>query len=177
MCFSVCQNLLCSECGDEFVLMNQLTLHLEEHRRELSGTRVFTCKTCGAEFPLAIELKEHNRTHAKIRCVSVRAQSCVRAVCLFRFHFVSVALLILSVTFCLPGYLLLSNCLSACLSASAKISVLSEIFYAFFLSFCLLWSVYLSVRQFLRLSPFISLSVHLCIFLPACLSVYLTLSV
>ncbi|XP_060730887.1 zinc finger protein 236-like [Tachysurus vachellii] len=63
------ENMLCSECGDEFVLQNQLTLHLEEHRRELSGTRVFTCKTCSAEFPLAGQLKEHNRTHAKIRPV------------------------------------------------------------------------------------------------------------
>ncbi|XP_017351751.1 zinc finger protein 236 isoform X1 [Ictalurus punctatus] len=63
------ENLLCSECGDEFVLENQLALHLEEHRRELSGTRVFTCKTCSTEFPSASQLKEHNRTHAKIRPV------------------------------------------------------------------------------------------------------------
>ncbi|KAI5093045.1 zinc finger protein 721-like [Silurus meridionalis] len=63
------ENLLCSECGDEFVLHNQLALHLEEHRRELTGTRVFTCRTCRAEFPSASQLKEHNRTHAKIRPV------------------------------------------------------------------------------------------------------------
>ncbi|KAG7319548.1 hypothetical protein KOW79_016691 [Hemibagrus wyckioides] len=63
------ENLLCPECGDEFVLQNQLALHLEEHRREISGTRVFTCKTCSAEFPSASQLKEHNRTHAKIRPV------------------------------------------------------------------------------------------------------------
>ncbi|XP_062846295.1 zinc finger protein 236-like [Trichomycterus rosablanca] len=61
------ENLLCSECGDEFVLQNQLNLHLEEHRRELAGSQIYSCRTCNAEFSSASQLKEHSRTHGKIK--------------------------------------------------------------------------------------------------------------
>lgn len=61
------QNLICPECGDEFVLQSQLSLHLEEHRKELSGVRVYTCKTCEKEFKTAAHLKEHMKSHAKMR--------------------------------------------------------------------------------------------------------------
>lgn len=63
------QNLICPECGDEFVLQSQLSLHLEEHRKELSGIRVYTCKTCEKEFKTAAHLKEHMKSHAKMRLV------------------------------------------------------------------------------------------------------------
>lgn len=65
------QNLICPECGDEFVLQSQLSLHLEEHRKELSGIRVYTCKTCEKEFKTAAHLKEHMKSHAKMRLVGV----------------------------------------------------------------------------------------------------------
>lgn len=65
------QNLICAECGDEFVLQSQLSLHLEEHRKELSGLKVYTCKTCDKEFKTAAHLKEHMKSHIKLR--SVRA--------------------------------------------------------------------------------------------------------
>uniref|UniRef100_A0A668AVE7 Zinc finger protein 236 n=1 Tax=Myripristis murdjan TaxID=586833 RepID=A0A668AVE7_9TELE len=60
------ENLICSECGDEFVLQSQLSLHLEEHRKELSGVRVYTCKTCNKEFQMSAHLKEHMKTHTKM---------------------------------------------------------------------------------------------------------------
>ncbi|KAJ0065922.1 hypothetical protein NL108_000174 [Boleophthalmus pectinirostris] len=61
------ENLMCAECGDEFVLQSQLSLHLEEHRKELSGAKVFTCKTCNAELKTSTLLKEHMKTHVKMR--------------------------------------------------------------------------------------------------------------
>ncbi|XP_017576982.1 zinc finger protein 236 isoform X2 [Pygocentrus nattereri] len=61
------ENFLCSECGDEFILQSQLSLHLEEHRKELSGTKVYTCRTCSKEFTSATLLKEHMKTHIRIR--------------------------------------------------------------------------------------------------------------
>uniref|UniRef100_A0A673A1B1 Zinc finger protein 236 n=1 Tax=Sphaeramia orbicularis TaxID=375764 RepID=A0A673A1B1_9TELE len=61
------ENLICAECGDEFVLQSQLSLHLEEHRKELSGIKVYTCKTCNEELKTAAHLKEHMKTHIKMR--------------------------------------------------------------------------------------------------------------
>ncbi|XP_072316378.1 zinc finger protein 236-like isoform X1 [Eucyclogobius newberryi] len=61
------ENLMCAECGDEFVLQSQLSLHLEEHRKELSGGKVFTCKTCNEELKTSALLKEHTKTHVKMR--------------------------------------------------------------------------------------------------------------
>ncbi|KAF4103587.1 hypothetical protein G5714_016470 [Onychostoma macrolepis] len=63
------ENFLCSECGDEFILQSQLSLHLEEHKQELSGTKSHTCKTCSKEFSTQNLLKEHLKSHAKIRPV------------------------------------------------------------------------------------------------------------
>ncbi|KAH0617863.1 hypothetical protein JD844_016523 [Phrynosoma platyrhinos] len=39
------ENLICSECGDEFTLQSQLAVHMEEHRQELSGSKTYICKT------------------------------------------------------------------------------------------------------------------------------------
>uniref|UniRef100_A0AAY5ERM8 C2H2-type domain-containing protein n=1 Tax=Electrophorus electricus TaxID=8005 RepID=A0AAY5ERM8_ELEEL len=55
-------NFLCSECGDEFILQSQLSLHLEEHRKELSGTKVYTCRTCSKEFK-ASACPTHTHSH------------------------------------------------------------------------------------------------------------------
>ncbi|KTF92148.1 hypothetical protein cypCar_00023095 [Cyprinus carpio] len=63
------ENFLCSECGDEFILQSQLSVHLEEHRQELSGTKSHTCKTCSKEFSTQNQLKEHLKSHSKIRPV------------------------------------------------------------------------------------------------------------
>uniref|UniRef100_A0A3Q3IK56 Zinc finger protein 865 n=1 Tax=Monopterus albus TaxID=43700 RepID=A0A3Q3IK56_MONAL len=60
------ENLICAECGDEFVLQSQLSLHLEEHRKELSGIKVFTCKTCNKEFKTSVHLKDHMKSHVKM---------------------------------------------------------------------------------------------------------------
>lgn len=59
--------MICAECGDEFVLQSQLSLHLEEHRKELSGIKVYTCKTCDKEFKTSAHLKEHTKSHIKMR--------------------------------------------------------------------------------------------------------------
>ncbi|XP_056143099.1 zinc finger protein 236-like [Lampris incognitus] len=64
------ENLICSECGDEFILQSQLSLHLEEHRKELSGIKVYTCKTCNKEFKLSAHLKEHTKSHVKMRTLT-----------------------------------------------------------------------------------------------------------
>lgn len=61
------QNLICSECGDEFTLHSQLAIHMEEHRQELANNRVHTCKACKKEFETSPELKEHMKTHCKVR--------------------------------------------------------------------------------------------------------------
>lgn len=61
------QNLICSECGDEFTLQSQLSIHMEEHRQELAGSRVHSCKSCKKEFETSSQLKEHMKTHYKIR--------------------------------------------------------------------------------------------------------------
>ncbi|XP_013880065.1 zinc finger protein 236 [Austrofundulus limnaeus] len=64
------ENLICSECGDEFVLQSQLSLHLEEHRKELSDIRVYICKTCGKELKTFAEFREHTKGHIKMRALS-----------------------------------------------------------------------------------------------------------
>ncbi|XP_024119272.1 zinc finger protein 236 [Oryzias melastigma] len=64
------ENLICTECGDEFVLQSQLSLHLEEHRKELSGVKVYTCKRCCREFQTSAQIKEHMKSHIKIRPLS-----------------------------------------------------------------------------------------------------------
>ncbi|XP_076136440.1 zinc finger protein 236 [Alosa pseudoharengus] len=63
------ENLICGECGDEFVLESQLMPHMEDHRKELSGCKVYTCKTCNQEFKTPAELKEHVKTHVKTRTI------------------------------------------------------------------------------------------------------------
>ncbi|KAM9807354.1 zinc finger protein 236-like isoform X3 [Syngnathus typhle] len=63
------ENLICAECGDEFVLQSQLSLHSEDHRKELSGT-VYTCKNCGKELKTSAHLKEHMKCHIKMRPLS-----------------------------------------------------------------------------------------------------------
>ncbi|XP_066572159.1 zinc finger protein 236 isoform X1 [Amia ocellicauda] len=61
------ENLICSECGDEFTLHNQLSMHLEDHRKELTGNKVYHCKLCNKEFKISALLKEHMKTHYKMR--------------------------------------------------------------------------------------------------------------
>ncbi|XP_066507917.1 zinc finger protein 236-like [Hoplias malabaricus] len=69
------ENFLCSECGDEFILQSQLSLHLEEHRKELNGPKVFSCKTCSKEFSSGILLKEHMKMHVKIRPIVLSSRN------------------------------------------------------------------------------------------------------
>lgn len=77
------QNLICSECGDEFTLQSQLAVHMEEHRQELAGRRARACRACGGEFETPSQLKEHVKTHCKTRCepplgaVKERSVQCV----------------------------------------------------------------------------------------------------
>ncbi|XP_039592540.1 zinc finger protein 236-like isoform X1 [Polypterus senegalus] len=74
------ENLICSECGDEFVLQSQLSMHLEDHRKELSGNKVYDCKLCRKEFKLASLLKEHMKTHYKIRPVTGNTRNYKRTI-------------------------------------------------------------------------------------------------
>ncbi|XP_069709391.1 zinc finger protein 236 isoform X4 [Phaenicophaeus curvirostris] len=67
------ENLICSECGDEFTLQSQLTIHMEEHRQELAGSRIHSCKSCKKEFETSSQLKEHMKTHYKIRVSNTRS--------------------------------------------------------------------------------------------------------
>uniref|UniRef100_A0ABI7VWU9 C2H2-type domain-containing protein n=1 Tax=Felis catus TaxID=9685 RepID=A0ABI7VWU9_FELCA len=46
---------------------------MEEHRQELAGSRVHTCKACRKEFETSSQLKEHMKTHYKIRVSSTRS--------------------------------------------------------------------------------------------------------
>ncbi|XP_006874610.1 PREDICTED: zinc finger protein 236 [Chrysochloris asiatica] len=67
------ENLICSECGDEFTLQSQLAIHMEEHRQELAGRQTHTCKACKKEFETPAQLKEHVKTHYKIRVSGPRS--------------------------------------------------------------------------------------------------------
>ncbi|XP_045880876.1 zinc finger protein 236 isoform X5 [Meles meles] len=67
------ENLICSECGDEFALQSQLATHMEEHRQELAGGQPHACKACGKDFETPSQLKEHAKTHYKIRVSSTRS--------------------------------------------------------------------------------------------------------
>ncbi|XP_053324282.1 zinc finger protein 236 [Spea bombifrons] len=67
------ETLICSECGDEFTLQSHLSLHMEEHRQELSGSKTFSCKSCKKTFDTAPQLKDHMKTHFKIRVASTRS--------------------------------------------------------------------------------------------------------
>ncbi|XP_053103138.1 zinc finger protein 236 isoform X2 [Hemicordylus capensis] len=67
------ENLICSECGDEFTLQSQLALHMEEHRQELTGNKTHICKTCKKEVETSSQLKEHMKTHYKIRVSNTRS--------------------------------------------------------------------------------------------------------
>ncbi|XP_030067684.1 zinc finger protein 236 [Microcaecilia unicolor] len=67
------ENLICSECGDEFTLQSQLSLHMEEHRQELTGSKIYSCKACKKVFETSLQLKEHMKTHYKIRVTSTRS--------------------------------------------------------------------------------------------------------
>ncbi|XP_067838040.1 zinc finger protein 236-like isoform X2 [Heptranchias perlo] len=61
------ENLICTECGDEFTLQSQLSRHLEEHRQELNGSRVHVCKICTKEFERPSQLREHMKSHYRVR--------------------------------------------------------------------------------------------------------------
>ncbi|XP_077126187.1 zinc finger protein 236 isoform X3 [Ranitomeya variabilis] len=65
--------LICSECGDEFTLQSHLSLHMEEHRQELAGSKTYSCKSCKKTFDSAPQLKDHLKTHFKIRVTSNRS--------------------------------------------------------------------------------------------------------
>uniref|UniRef100_A0A1A8CG85 Zinc finger protein 236 n=1 Tax=Nothobranchius kadleci TaxID=1051664 RepID=A0A1A8CG85_NOTKA len=70
------ENLICSVCGDEFVLQSQLSLHLDEHQKELSGVRVaYTCKSCSKEFKMFTEYKEHTKSHIRMRTLSASSRN------------------------------------------------------------------------------------------------------
>ncbi|KAM8966935.1 zinc finger protein 236 [Pelodytes ibericus] len=65
--------LICSECGDEFTLQSHLSLHMEEHRQELAGNKTYSCKSCKKTFDTTVQLKDHMKTHFKIRVASTRS--------------------------------------------------------------------------------------------------------
>ncbi|XP_074058924.1 zinc finger protein 236-like isoform X2 [Macrotis lagotis] len=46
---------------------------MEEHRQELVGNRIYACKSCKKEFETSSQLKEHMKTHYKIRVSSTRS--------------------------------------------------------------------------------------------------------
>ncbi|XP_077916289.1 zinc finger protein 236 isoform X7 [Halichoerus grypus] len=67
------ENLICSECGDEFTLQSQLATHMQEHRQELAGGRLHACEACGRECETPSQLREHMKTHYKVRVSSTRS--------------------------------------------------------------------------------------------------------
>ncbi|XP_060039807.1 zinc finger protein 236 isoform X2 [Erinaceus europaeus] len=69
------ETLICSECGDEFSLQSQLAAHMAEHRQELSAPRPHCCRACRQELGSAAQLREHLRTHYKMRVSGTRSYS------------------------------------------------------------------------------------------------------
>ncbi|XP_068093156.1 zinc finger protein 236 isoform X2 [Hyperolius riggenbachi] len=67
------ETLICAECGDEFTLQSHLSLHMEEHRQEVTGNKTYSCKSCKKTFETALQLKDHMKTHFKIRVASTRS--------------------------------------------------------------------------------------------------------
>ncbi|XP_075441615.1 zinc finger protein 236 isoform X2 [Ascaphus truei] len=65
--------LICPECGDEFTLQSHLSLHMEDHRQELAGNKTYSCKSCKKTFDTSPQLKDHMKTHFKIRVTSTRS--------------------------------------------------------------------------------------------------------
>ncbi|KAB0399007.1 hypothetical protein E2I00_017672 [Balaenoptera physalus] len=54
-------------------MMSQLAVHMEEHRQELAASRTHACKACGEGFETPPQLKEHMKTHYKVRVSSTRS--------------------------------------------------------------------------------------------------------
>uniref|UniRef100_A0A8C5M9C5 C2H2-type domain-containing protein n=1 Tax=Leptobrachium leishanense TaxID=445787 RepID=A0A8C5M9C5_9ANUR len=65
--------LICAECGDEFTLQSHLSIHMEDHRQELMGNKTYNCKSCKKTFETPLQLKEHMKTHFKIRFANARS--------------------------------------------------------------------------------------------------------
>ncbi|XP_069074935.1 zinc finger protein 236 isoform X2 [Pleurodeles waltl] len=61
------ESLICCECGDEFNLHSQLSVHMEEHRQENVGTKAHCCSVCKKSFVSYSQMKEHLKTHCQIR--------------------------------------------------------------------------------------------------------------
>uniref|UniRef100_A0A8C5MDV9 C2H2-type domain-containing protein n=1 Tax=Leptobrachium leishanense TaxID=445787 RepID=A0A8C5MDV9_9ANUR len=69
------ETLVCTECGDEFILQSQLSLHMEEHQQESMGSKTYSCVSCEESFKTPLLLKEHIKTHVKIRVVRAKADN------------------------------------------------------------------------------------------------------
>lgn len=61
------ESLICCECGDEFNLHSQLSVHMEEHRHENVGTKTHCCSVCKKSFVTYSQMKDHMKTHSQIR--------------------------------------------------------------------------------------------------------------
>ncbi|CAE1253065.1 Zinc finger protein 236 [Acanthosepion pharaonis] len=61
------ENLMCTECGDEFSLQSQLDRHMREHRQDQEGKRSYSCRQCTQEFPKMTLLREHMKQHYRIK--------------------------------------------------------------------------------------------------------------
>ena len=50
-------------------LQIHLDKHMQEHREEQEGNRVYPCKQCTQEFPRLALLREHMKQHYRIKWV------------------------------------------------------------------------------------------------------------
>ncbi|KAJ8042253.1 hypothetical protein HOLleu_13265 [Holothuria leucospilota] len=63
------ESLICAECGDEFSLQRDLTIHSMTHNQDLfiNEAGEYPCKECSEVFPMHHHLKEHIRLIHKLR--------------------------------------------------------------------------------------------------------------
>ncbi|GIY64513.1 zinc finger protein 236 [Caerostris extrusa] len=68
------EDLVCSECGEEFSTQFKLDKHMQEHLSEQAMDQTFICRTCSKGFRKLSYLKEHMKIHSKLKASLHRRQ-------------------------------------------------------------------------------------------------------
>ncbi|GBM79313.1 Zinc finger protein 236 [Araneus ventricosus] len=68
------ENLVCTECGEEFSTQFKLDKHMHEHLTEQAMDQTFICRICSKGFRKLSYLKEHMKIHSKLKASLHRRQ-------------------------------------------------------------------------------------------------------
>ncbi|XP_054719715.1 zinc finger protein 236-like [Uloborus diversus] len=61
------ENLVCTECGDEFSTQFKLDKHMRSHVVEMAVDKSFVCRICSKRFSKLMYLKDHMKMHYKLK--------------------------------------------------------------------------------------------------------------